>query len=101
MPTLPVMSFETSKRIIGILGGAVSPLIPEYEQKAAEAGDELILPHIRRDLYEEYVNFTMRNAFFPYSYVMFECLREPEKYCLEIPEDYTRSALSAAIYYSE
>lgn len=99
-PTLPVMAFETSKKIIGILGEAVSPLIPEYESKAAKAGDEIILPHIRRDLYEEYVNFIMQNAFFPYSYVMFECLKSPEDYHLEIPEDYAKSALSTAIYYS-
>ena len=99
-PALPVMAFETSKKIIGILGEAVSPLIPEYESKAAKAGDEIILPHIRRDLYEEYVNFIMQNAFFPYSYVMFECLKSPEDYHLEIPEDYKRSALSTAIYYS-
>ena len=99
-PALPVMAFETSKKIIGILGEAVSPLIPEYESKAAKAGDEIILPHIRRDLYEEYVNFIMQNAFFPYSYVMFECLKSPEDYHLEIPEDYTKSALSTAIYYS-
>ena len=100
MPALPVMAFETSKKIIGILGEAVSPLIPEYESKAAKAGDEIILPHIRRDLYEEYVNFIMQNAFFPYSYVMFECLKSPEDYHLEIPEDYAKSALSTAIYYS-
>ena len=99
-PALPVMAFETSKKIIGILGEAVSPLIPEYESKAAKAGDEIILPHIRRDLYEEYVNFIMQNAFFPYSYVMFECLKSPEDYHLEIPEDYAKSALSTAIYYS-
>ena len=99
-PALPVMAFETSKKIIGILGEAVSPLIPEYESKAAKAGDEIILPHIRHDLYEEYVNFIMQNAFFPYSYVMFECLKSPEDYHLEIPEDYTKSALSTAIYYS-
>ncbi len=99
-PALPVMAFETSKKIIGILGKAVSPLIPEYESKAAKAGDEIILPHIRRDLYEEYVNFIMQNAFFPYSYVMFECLKSPEDYHLEIPEDYAKSALSTAIYYS-
>ena len=99
-PALPVMAFETSKKIIGILGEAVSPLITEYESKAAKAGDEIILPHIRRDLYEEYVNFIMQNAFFPYSYVMFECLKSPEDYHLEIPEDYAKSALSTAIYYS-
>ena len=99
-PALPVMAFETSKKIIGILGEAVSPLIPEYESKAAKAGDEIILPHIRRDLYEEYVNFIMQNAFLPYSYVMFECLKSPEDYHLEIPEDYAKSALSTAIYYS-
>ena len=99
-PALPVMAFETSKKIIGILGEAVSPLIPEYESKAAKAGDEIILPHIRRDLYEEYVNFIMQNAFFPYSYVMFECLKSPEDYHLEIPENYAKSALSTAIYYS-
>ena len=100
MPALPVMAFETSKKIIGILGEAVSPLIPEYESKAAKAGDEIIIPHIRRDLYEEYVNFIMQNAFFPYSYVMFECLKSPEDYHLEIPEDYAKSALSTSIYYS-
>lgn len=99
-PALPVMAFETSKKIIGILGEAVSPLITEYESKAVKAGDEIILPHIRRDLYEEYVNFIMQNAFFPYSYVMFECLKSPEDYHLEIPEDYAKSALSTAIYYS-
>ena len=62
----------------------------------------MILPLIRKDLYEEYVNFVMLNAFFPIGYVFRWAMYDaPDKGGLEIPADYSRSAAATAVYFSK
>ena len=60
------------------------------------AGDTHVLPHVRPDLLEEYVHYVMD--------LCFSCINElfwygiHEGHDLEIPADYTTSAVAMALY---
>lgn len=99
-PTLPVMSYDVTGNIEQLIRESVAGLAREYAERIAALGDKMILPGIRKDLYEEYVNFVMRNAFFPIGYVFRWAMYDaPDAGGLEIPEDYLRSSAATAVYY--
>lgn len=101
-PTLPVMSYDVMGNVEQLIREAVAGIADEYEERIAELGDRMILPLIRKDLYEEYVNFVMLNAFFPIGYVFRWAMYDaPDKGGLEIPADYSRSAAATAVYFSK
>ena len=56
----------------------------------------MLLGHIRADLREEYVNWVMRQAFYPIGYIMRWGM---DTGALAIPADYSSSAAGCAIYY--
>lgn len=99
-PTLPVLSYQVKERIEHEISDAVTELSKNYIGKISAIGDRMILPHIRKDLYEEYVNFVMLNAFYPlgdvFHWAMYEAVNESR---LEIPADYLHSSASTAVYY--
>lgn len=99
-PTLPIMSYRVYGDIEQLLREAVEPIALEYAAKVGGLGDRILLPNIRSDLYEEYANWVMRNAFFPlnriFGWAMYDSPAEGE---LEIPDDYLRSSSATAIYY--
>ena len=99
-PTLPVLSYPVKEKIECQIRDAVTELSKNYVGKIVALGDRMILPHIRRDLYEEYVNFVMLNAFYPLSdvlrWAMYDAVNESG---LEIPADYLHSSASTAVYY--
>lgn len=98
-PTLPIMPYQVKNDIDELLRRETSKLAFKYVQRIGELGDNLLLPSIHKDLYEEYVNWTMRLAFDPLCYVMWQAINAPEKYMLEIPADYKASSACTALYY--
>ena len=99
-PTLPVMSYDVMGNIEQLIRESVAGLARGYTEKIAALGDKMILPAIRKDLYEEYVNYVMRNAFFPIGYVFrWGMYDAPDAGGLEIPADYLRSSAATAVYY--
>lgn len=98
-PALPIMSYKTKGRIEERLARAVEPLSRKYLPLVSALGERMLLPLIREDLYEEFVNWVMLLSFWPYSYVMWQAMRAPDEFLLELPEDYARSAASTEIYY--
>jgi hypothetical protein len=61
--------------------------------KVGRLADDILLPHVRKDLLEEYVNWIMLSCLSPLNYVLFQCHEEG---LLQIPKDYQRTA--AALY---
>ena len=101
-PTLPVMSYHVMGNIEELIRESVSGLSSVYVGRIAQLGEKMILPHIRKDLYEEYVNFVMRNAFFPLGSILKWAMYDsPDESGLEIPTDYLRSSAATAVYYTE
>jgi hypothetical protein len=72
----------------------ILPLAEKYIDRVADLGERMLLPTIRKDLLEEYVNWIMQGAFFPLYYVLYYAMYEGKT--LTIPEDYKTSA--AALY---
>ncbi|MBQ8508619.1 MAG: sigma-70 family RNA polymerase sigma factor [Clostridia bacterium] len=95
-PTLPIFTLEQWKEMQNILTEAVQPLCGRYMEKIAALGESILLPHVRPDLYHEYVNYTMRIAFWPLHNVMWYGMNAGT---LEIPGDYSRSAACTMIWY--
>ena len=101
-PMIPIISYSVLGNIEELIREAVSPLAEIYTEKIAALGDRMILPHIREDLYEEYVNYVMRAAFFPLDYVLHWAMYEDvDSGMLEIPDDYLHSSLATAVYYTK
>ncbi len=95
--TMPVMDYGIQKAIEDILAKATADLCLKYVQSVSDLGDQLLLPHIREDLMEEYVNWIMRNSFWPLNKVMYYGIHEGKT--LAIPEDYAKSAAGVCLYY--
>ncbi|MBE6612603.1 MAG: sigma-70 family RNA polymerase sigma factor [Ruminococcaceae bacterium] len=94
--TLPVMSYTVKSQIGEIFRRRIGSLAMKYTPAVSDLGDRMLLPHIRPDLHEEYVNWVMKMAFSPLGFVMHYGMHTPT---LAIPEDYSRSAAGTAIYY--
>ena len=94
--TLPVMHRNVKKACEEILREAVRPLASEWAGEIGACGDRMLLGHIRADLREEYVNWVMRQAFYPIGYIMRWGM---DTGMLAIPADYSSSAAGCAIYY--
>ncbi|NLY98262.1 MAG: hypothetical protein GX082_12715 [Clostridiaceae bacterium] len=58
-----------------------------------------MLPHIREDLFEEYVNFILSISFSSINRVFYYGMYEGKTPA--IPEDYNRSAAGICLYYTE
>ncbi len=96
-PTVPIMSYRVWGDIEEILRAAVEPIAQAYYGRIAQLGEMIYLPHIRADLYEEYVNWVMQDAFFGlWSFLDCELL-EPRT--LELPHDFARSSYCTCIYF--
>ncbi len=99
-PTLPIIEYSTLGQLEELIRASVRPIAEKYTSPIAALGDRMILPHIRSGLYEEYVNWVMRNAFFPLGYVLRKAMYDsPDEYKLELPKDPLRTSLAAAVYF--
>ena len=93
------MTWEQQKAIEDILAAPLYPLAIKYLESVSELSDRILLPHIRGDLLEEYVNWIMEKGFCPLGYVFYYGMHEGKT--LAIPEDYNASAAGIALYYKK
>lgn len=96
-PTLPVIEASVRRKIQDILSEAVTGLTLKYTAKAAETGERILLPHVRKDLLEEFVHWGMSGAFFPLPNVLYYGMEEAKT--LALPEDYGHSAAALCLTY--
>lgn len=95
--TMPVMTWEQQKQIEQILAAPLYPLAIKYVEAVSELSERMLLPLIREDLLEEYVNWIMNINFMPLGYVLYYGFFDGKT--LAIPEDYNASAAGIALYY--
>ncbi len=95
--SVPVMTYGQQSQISEILRKAFEPLSERYLDRVVGAADRIVLPHIRKDLLEEYAHWTLPEGFFPISYLMYYGMYSDEK-PLDIPEDYSKSSKGICIY---
>ncbi len=93
---IPVVNWGDVDKIEAIFTEALRDIAREMVADLVKAADENLLPHIRPDLMEEYVNYVML--------LTFDCISElfwyafHEGHDLEIPEDFSTSAAGIAVY---
>jgi hypothetical protein len=95
--SVPVMTYGQQRQICDILRTAFEPLSEKYLDRVVGAADRIVLPHIRKDLLEEYAHWTLPEGFFPIPYLMYYGMYSDEK-PLDIPEDYSKSSKGICIY---
>lgn len=93
---VPVLTDLAMGKIETLFADALREISCEMVADLVKTADENLLPHVRPDLMEEYVNYVML--------LTFDCISElfwygfNEGHDLEIPEDFSTSAAGVAVY---
>ena len=95
--SMPVMTYKQQGAVIAVIREAFAPLCEKYCDRVVRAADRIVLPHIRKDLLEEYAHWTLPDGFFPVTYMLYYGMYSEER-PLDIPEDYERSSKGICIY---
>ncbi len=96
-PGMPVFAWNVRQELHEILRCAMAPIAMKYAAAVGECAERMLLPVTRADLLEEFVHWTVSGAFFPIGYIFRYAMDTPG--VLEIPADYSASALGFAVYY--
>ena len=87
--TMPVFSLESWKNLEKIILQKLDTLAEKYMNTMKHLADRLLLPHIRKDMMEEYVHLIMRSAFYAVDFVFTYAI---DNKALAIPAEYMSSA---------
>lgn len=98
-PTMPVMSYEIKNKIEALFKKATLNLAEKYVKAVSEVGNRILLPVTRKDLTEEYAHWIMRCGFYPIGQCYYYGGHD-DSWILEKPDDFGKSSLGIAIYYS-
>jgi RNA polymerase sigma-70 factor (ECF subfamily) len=93
---VPILSVSDKGNIVLQFSEALDRLSSELVAPLVRVSDENLLPHIRPELMEEYINGVMSVSFFCVSELFWYAFHEGND--LEIPEDYEQSAAGMALY---
>ena len=95
--SMPVMTYEQQNAVRAVIRKAFAQLSGKYLDRVVRADEKTVLPHIRKDLLEEYAHWTLLDGFFPVTYMLYYGM-ESEEQPLDIPTDYERSSKGICIY---
>lgn len=98
-PTMPILSDEAFGELLKLARAHVSELAHKYCEKINEISARILLPHVRKDLLEEYAHWILSGNFFTINYLFGYAMKYPEESGLTLPEDYENTALATYITY--
>lgn len=93
---VPVLNDPAVDKIDALFANALREISCEMVADLVKTADENLLPHVRTDLMEEYVNYVMLLTFDCISELFYYAMNEGHD--LEIPKDYSTSAAGIAVY---
>ncbi len=93
---LPVLAYKEVDDVVGIFEKALDALSAELVAELVKVSDEHLLPYVRPELMEEYVNYVMSLSFFCVGELFWHAFNEGHD--LEMPADYAASAAGMAVY---
>ncbi len=99
-PTMPIMTYEVREQIHLILKNKCSDLAEKYAERIGNITENILLPHTRKDLLEQFVYWVQLLNFLPTGRCFHYALNAKDS-ILEIPEDYQDSSLAIALYYKK
>jgi len=95
-PGMPVMTWDCRRKIESCLKDALKPTAEKYMPPLRKTADKWLLPHVRKDLMEEYVHWVMLEAFFHAESVLYYGMYDRKT--LAIPEDFNATAAGICIF---
>ncbi len=98
-PTMPIMPRETYDKLIKLARVHVLELAKKYCDSINEISTRILLPHIRKDLLEEYAHWILLGNFFTIGYLYGYAMNNPKESGLTLPTDYENTALATYITY--
>ena len=93
--TMPVIEYKIKKEMESIFERVTVDMSKKYVQSVTKLGDRILLPHIREDLFEEYVNFILSISF---SFINQATTRHVEG---KLRQKITILAAGICLYYTE
>lgn len=87
---LPIFKRKTYREICRIIGDEMRPLAIEYADNISDRLEELLLPHVRRELLSNFIYWDMQMLFQPTRDLFYYGMEESDY--LAMPEDYSKSA---------
>ncbi|MBQ3614678.1 MAG: RNA polymerase sigma factor [Anaerotignum sp.] len=87
--TMPVFPLDSWKKVEKVILQKLDILAEKYMNTMRCLADRLLLPHIRKDMMEEYVHFIMESAFYAVDFVFTYAI---DNQSLAIPAEYMSSA---------
>lgn len=94
---MPVMTGQQLGEVKAIVNREMSQLYVKYYEQVVDAGNKIVLPHIRKDMTEEFVHWLMPGFFSPVNWMLYYGLYSDE-HPLDIPDDYSKSSKGICIY---
>lgn len=93
---VPVLADPAAGKIETLFADALREIACEMVADLVKVADENLLPYVRKELMEEYVNYVMLLAFDCVSELFWYAMNEGHD--LEIPKDFSTSAAGVAVY---
>ena len=95
-PAMPVIPWKIKEKIEACLSMELKPLAEKYMPILRSAADKWLLPHVRKDLMEEYVHWVMLTTFYVVDSLMYYAWHDAG--LLDVPQNYSSSAAGICIY---
>ena len=93
---MPVIPWKIKEEIEACLSMELKPMAEKYMPIHRSAADKWLLPHVRKDLMEEYVHWVMLGTFYVIESLMYYAWHDAG--LLDIPKDFSSSADGICIY---
>ena len=98
-PTMPIVPWRINREITNLAIEFCDEVAEKYVDKINKISEETLLPYIRKDLLEEYVNWVLPGNFFTIQYLYGYAMSDNTS-DLAIPEDYDNTSLATYLTYN-
>jgi|GEM_PF-620140 len=88
IPQIPMIESHTLITIQELISKAIEGCVDDAAVKVSELADKILLPLVRKNLLEQYVNWVMLVCLDPLPYVLYQCKKEG---FLQEPRDFSRA----------
>ncbi len=88
VPTIPMIEKIQWQYINSLIGEAIFPCVDDAVERVANLADSTLLPKVRKDLWEQYVNWIMMVCLNPLNHVLYQVFEED---LLPLPKNLSRA----------
>lgn len=78
-----------------LINGDLYDLVDEFSKSLIDLSNSYLLPHVRKDLYEQYDNWILECEFYPIKATMYEMINNK---VVKLPDDFSPNGFSKNLY---